>query len=577
MTSRSRSLLVATIGLAFLAGCGEHASPRRYNVLLVSLDTVRGDLLGCYGHRPRHAPGTSTSPNLDALAAAGVRMQDAYAPSSWTLPSHVSMMTGQTPLVHGIDTDEQALDGRLPTLADILHGHGYRTAGVFSGPYLESMWGFGRGFDRYRACYGPAATRAVDRLAALETELARARTAGDRVAEAGLTDEAAALRRQMEKLWLRDVTSPHVTAGALEEIAAAEAANAPWFVFAHYFDPHEDYVPPPAYRTRFDPDYPGSLTGKHLLANPLLGAPDPADPHHFVRRVSDRDLEHEIALYEGEIGWVDAHVGRLLRALDDREIAANTLVVVTSDHGEEFFEHGRLGHHHTLYDEVLRVPLVLRLPGVLPAGKTVGGLVSTADILPTVLDVLGLSAPDGWSGGRSFLPLIHGREDPARRDVFARLVTFETGTATIDGQTSVAARKVTVDEVFRRGSIKIRRTRAWPQFGAAPATAMPALEAEAEAQFRNELLTWVDVDRFPSEDDAHRSATFPNGAAADALRAFQAQYGRSLSASRPAARAQVAPHVASALRALGYVGDAGGARPMDMRLPLPGESGPAAR
>src|SRR5438046_2065854 len=138
------SVVVATMAVGFTGGCRSGPSPP-YNVLFISIDTVRRDFLGCYGHHPRHAPGVSATPNLDALAAEGVRMLDAYASSSWTLPSHVSMMTGEPPVVHGVDTDEQGFAGAGVTLAEVLQRHGYRTVGLFSGPYLDPAWGFGRG------------------------------------------------------------------------------------------------------------------------------------------------------------------------------------------------------------------------------------------------------------------------------------------------------------------------------------------------------------------------------------------------------------------------------------------------
>src|SRR5436190_2588055 len=147
----NRAVLAAAV---LAAAAGRAAAADRYNVLLVSLDSVRQDFVGCYGHRPRRAPDVPVTPEIDRLAALGVRMADAYASSSWTLPSHVSLLTGEPEVVHGVDTDQQSLDASVPTLAELLKRHGYRTAGVFSGPYLEPHWGFGRGFDRYRAAYG---------------------------------------------------------------------------------------------------------------------------------------------------------------------------------------------------------------------------------------------------------------------------------------------------------------------------------------------------------------------------------------------------------------------------------------
>ena len=540
------------MGLAI--GCQSRSGPvPRYNVLLVSLDTVRQDFLGCYGHRPRRAPDADVSPNLDALARQGVRMQDAYASSSWTLPSHLSMMTGQTPVVHSVDTDLQAFGGPQSTLAEVLRRHGYRTAGVFSGPLLEPLWGFGRGFERYRRAYGPDAMRFAERHDADPTPPGE--------------DE-----REARDVWLRDVSSPRVTATALEELRELARQPAPWFLFVHYFDAHNDYLPPPPYDTRFDPGYAGPISGTRVLADPLLSVRASDDDDEFVRRASDRDLDHLVALYEGEIAWVDAHVGKLLAELDALAVTGRTLVIVVSDHGEEFFEHGGLGHRRTLFEEVLRIPLLLRLPGVLPAGKVVPGPVSTADLMPTVLDLLDLPERQAWSGSRSFVPLIDGADDPQQRNVLSRLVRFRTGTATVDDGTQVPERRVTVSEVFRQGPIKLSRVRTWPQFATTAAVAVRArLEASAEREYRSEHLTWIDVERFRSEPAADQSSSFDAPAARAALADFQARYRELLALRQPAASAHVAPHVGSALRALGYVGAGELAAGMDLGIPVPGE------
>src|SRR5262249_50258027 len=151
--------------------------------------------------------------------------------------------------------------------------------------------------------------------------------------------------------------------------------------------------PPPPYDRRFDPEYAGTMTGVDFIHDPLVATPDPAAPDAMIRHVGERDLEHLVALYEGESAWVDEHVGRLLDRLDALRLARRTLVVVVGDHGDEFFEHGGVGHHRTLYEEAIRVPIVLRLPGVLPEGRAVRGAVSVADLMPTVLEAAGVPAP----------------------------------------------------------------------------------------------------------------------------------------------------------------------------------------
>ena len=425
-------------------------------MLLISLDTVRRDVLGCYGRRPRHAPTTSPTPNLDALARDGVLMQDAYAPSSWTLPSHLSMMTGEPPLVHGVEYDTGTLDPATPTLAEILRGAGYRTAGVFSAPYLEPHWGFGRGFDDYRAAYGPRVTTASARSAELRGQIEAAAAAGDWGRYDELRRAQVTVDDDLFTIAHRDVTSDQVTDAVLAALDAGANDGRPWFVFAHYFDPHYDYIPPPPYDSRFDPDYTGTVDGQGFLTNPRIVRRDPSRPGGYVREIGDRDLDHVVALYEGEVAWVDDHLGTIFRAIDARGLAARTLVVVVADHGEEFFEHGGIGHHRTLFEESVRVPLLLRLPGVLPAGVSVGGLVSVTDVFPTVLEIVGVTRPP-VSGSSSFLSLVRGQEDGRGRTILYRLATLFTGEVQIDSTTRVPLRQVTVEDVFRSGPLKLTR------------------------------------------------------------------------------------------------------------------------
>jgi len=569
VSHRTAALLALAVGLA--GGCG--GRPPAYNVLLISLDTVRRDALGCYGASPVHAPGISPTPVLDDLARQGVRMLEAYAPSSWTLPSHLSLMTGEPPLVHGVETEVGTLDPSSPTLAEILRQHGYRTFGIYSAPYLEPHWGFGRGFDRYDAAYAPDVVTASERAAAVRTAVEAAAAAGDWKRYESLKREQVERDRELGKAAEVAVTSDQITAAVVREIEATASDPRPWFLFAHFFDPHCDYVPPPPYDTRFDPDYTGSATGEGCLTGAWVGGPDPDHPGGFIRVISDRDLEHVEALYEGEVAWVDAHVGTILRALDAAGLARTTLVIVVSDHGEEFFEHGKLGHRQTLYEEVVRIPMLLRLPAALPAGTSVPGVVALTDVLPTVLDVLGLPAPE-TPGARSFLPLIRGREAPEERTALFRLVMMYAGDveSDLDAGNPVTLRQVTVQDAFRRGPLKITRARSWPQF---PADAPPALAAvfaqEAAAQYGREQLRWIDVARFPDERDGAHSTAFADPAPRAALGAFRAEY-EALVGLRRHRTSPLPESVRRNLESLGYVDRGPGpAFPEpDVVLPPPG-------
>jgi arylsulfatase A-like enzyme len=562
-------LLALALGVA---GIARAKAPERYNVLLVSIDSLRRDAVGCYGSTLLRGPHVSPTPNLDRIAAAGVRMADAYANSPWTLPSHVSLLVGQPTLVHQVETDMHTLDARFPTIAEILRDAGYRTAGVFSGPYVEPYWGFGRGFDRYRAAYGDAVAAASHQLADLDARIAAAGARDDHDGEESLRW---ARRREYEavrKLSHADVSSERVTDAALAELDELATSPAPWFAFVHYFDVHYDYVPPSPWDARFDPDYTGAITGRGFFDNPAIAESDPAVIGGFRRRVGERDLDHLRALYAGEVGWVDSHVGRLLAWLAAHDLDRRTLVVVVSDHGDEFFEHGGIGHRRTVDEEVLHIPVLFRLPGVLPSGRTAPGLATLADVLPTVLDVLGLPAR-AELGGRSMLPLLRGDDDGAARGIIARLVRIYDVQGSVDGASAEPLRLVTVQEAFRSGTIKVVRRRAWPLVPPGLSAEQRArLRAAAHEEFRNETLEWIDLARSPREELAAFSKDFSGAPAREALAAFRTRYQELRTRMRPVTAAAPSPQLRSALEGLGYLEE--GAVPITPRhgfvLPLPG-------
>ncbi len=528
------------------------ADPGPYDVLFISLDTVRQDALGCYGRRPRHAPSLSPSPALDALATRAVRMVDAYATSSWTLPSHMSMMTGLVPLVHAVETEGATLDPALPTMAEILHEHGYRTIGVYSAPYVDPHWGFGRGFDEYRPAYDQELVAAGQRATDIRGEIERAAAAADWPRYDELKRREVSIDAELNTRSQTAVTSDQVATDVVERLRTLARGTQPWLLFAHFFDAHCDYMPPPPYDRRFDPDYTGTFTAAGCMAGPAVGVPDPNEPGRLIRTLADRDLEHAIALYEGEVAWVDAHVGKILDEIDTLGLARRTLVVIVADHGEEFFEHGALGHRRTVNPEVIRVPMLLRLPGVLPESVAMRGLVSIADLLPTILDVLHVPAPT-TPGSSSFLPLLRGDTDGAARTALARTVIMFGGEVAVDAGEPIPLRQVVVQDAFRSGRIEITRRRSWPQFRAnVPPELRPVLQQETAAQYAREQLHWIDIEAHPDEPDALQSTDFRDPRARAALRAFGATYA-GLLPHRAAHASKLPQNVRVALESLGYV------------------------
>jgi arylsulfatase A-like enzyme len=365
---RSRSRRIAavagrsaalTVALALAAGAGCRTAPpqaRGASVLLVTIDTLRADHLGAWGYE------RATSPGLDRLAREGIRFANAAGPSSWTLPSHASMLTGLEPAEHGVQHPQAALPPSAPTLATRLQAAGYETFAAVSHVYLGHRWGFDRGFDTF------------DESAAEESPHT---PVAEKVVDSALA-------------WLKD-------RGPEED---------PFFAWLHIFDPHWDYSPPEPFASRFDPDYDGPFDGSYETLRPFIRALAPAGS--TPPPLAPRDLEHLEALYEGEIAYVDHHLARLFEHLRASGLLADMLVVVASDHGEEFMEHGSLeGHQWTLYEEVVHVPFILRLPGRAWAGTVVERHVSTVGLADTVLELLGLPG-----GNRSLVDVVQGKGDP---------------------------------------------------------------------------------------------------------------------------------------------------------------------
>lgn len=300
-----RSLALAAACLA-AAGCAREEARPRKNVLLLSIDTLRADHLGVFGY------GRPTSPAIDAFARGAVVFDAAYTHASWTLPSFASLLTSTYSSTHRCINFSSVLDPSFTTLPEMLKACGYRTAGVASHVFLGKRHGLHQGIDEF------------DDQLVLEMLESHKAISSPAVTEKGIA-------------WL--------------ERTAADPGGKPWFLWLHYFDPHEVYQRHDATADQF---------------------PGPA----------------EMDLYDGEIAFTDSFVGRVLAALDRLKLADDTIVVLLSDHGEEFYDHGDLRHGLTLHREVVRIPLMIRAPGI--ASRRVEQVVRMVDVLPTLLELLAL-------------------------------------------------------------------------------------------------------------------------------------------------------------------------------------------
>jgi arylsulfatase A-like enzyme len=313
------------------------------NVVLITIDTLRADHLGAYGYRK------PTSPRIDALAGSGALFERAYTFWPKTRGSFVMMMTGRRPPVNGYSKTHPILVDFNPTLASVLKGAGYETRALVDNPNVAARYGYAKGFDRYRETWEEKA---------LATEMARTQA---------ITAEAVA--------FLRDRKS-----------------EAPFLLWLHYVNPHAPYTPPPPYDTVF--------MDARASSSPRL----PVVPgfHGGIPRrwaVPGRDrLGYYIAQYDGEIASVDQEVGAVIDVIASAGLSGETVVALTSDHGESLGEHDYyFDHGEDLFEPSMAIPLVLAIPGARPGVRS-RALASTLDLVPTLLDLLKVSYPPDLAG-----------------------------------------------------------------------------------------------------------------------------------------------------------------------------------
>jgi arylsulfatase A-like enzyme len=345
-----RQRFAAVALLAVTVGCTGRSTDSR-SVVLVTVDTLRADHVGHQGYERR------TTPAADRLAATGVAFASAIAQAPETLPSIASILTGTYPIDHGLRENGYVLHGGPRTLAEILRQRGYGTAAFVSSAILDPSQGLARGFDTYDA-ERPHPFLLV--------------THGQRRAD-------------------------ETTAAAIEWLRRRDRGR-PFLLWVHYIDPHSLYDPPAPYDELFRA---GPYDGRVRM--------DPRQFFGIIRgevALGAEDTQYLIDRYDGEIAFADAGLARLLEALDGLGLD-DTLVIYTADHGESLGEHGyRFDHGDYLYENQIRVPLVLRHPR-LPAGRVVRDQVELVDIMPTIAEVIGLPHESAWRG-RSLLPVAAG-------------------------------------------------------------------------------------------------------------------------------------------------------------------------
>jgi len=327
------------------------------NVILISLDTLRPDHLGCYGY-PR-----DTSPNIDSLAKESALFQNTFATSPWTLPSHVSMLTSLNCINHQVYLSNQTMDPSLLTLAEILRTNDYFTGAITGGGYVSGLYGFSKGFDSYHV-----------RGSVLEKN----------AAEIGCSY-------------------------ALEWIDRHQDRN--FFLFLHTYQIHTPYESPAPFNTLFLEE---NAKFTHIDMGHLR-----FNHENRYKPVSNDLRQNIIDLYDSEIRYTDESlIKSLLEKLKKLDLYNNTMIVLTSDHGEEFYEHNSWHHTHSVYNETIKIPLIIKFFNSEHAGKKIKKIARIIDIMPTILDALNIGLPKQRLDGKSLFDLLDDKKQENNERIF---------------------------------------------------------------------------------------------------------------------------------------------------------------
>jgi arylsulfatase A-like enzyme len=349
---------------AYKVGLHGSKQTNRPNVLIVTMDTTRADHLGCYGYdKP-------TSPFIDSLAQKGTSFPNAYTNATWTLPAHLSLFTGQMPTVHGVGYSNYFASPGLKTLAEILRGQGYVTAGFTGGPFLDSVFNVNQGFHYY-----------------------------DEKLDSGSKLKRLSVFRFLSRfgihLWDTDgQRDAEETNRSLFPFLDWASKNQPFFVFVNYFDPHEPYNPPEKYRKllNIQTDFKGNIRFYPLDKKTGVARHKDGTP------LTEQEFEALRSLYDGEIRAMDDQVAGLWKKLASLRLTENTLIVLTADHGETIGEHQFLDHGHNLYQEQVRIPLILTGIKKWNSGQRIERPAQIIDLLPTILAELRIPLPEQIQG-----------------------------------------------------------------------------------------------------------------------------------------------------------------------------------
>lgn len=327
----------AVLVLLFWFACEKKSKPSAPNIILILCDTLRADHLSCCGYYRK------TSPFIDSLIERGLFFEACYAAASRTGPSISSLFTSLYPGFHGAVNSLEGEDMKAilgegnRTMAEILRDNGFYTYAIFSNVNASPLFGYAQGFEKYTFTNNP--------------------------------------------------TARHVRLEAVKVLKKLTKKK-PFFLYIHFMDPHSPYTPPEPFNNYFDPQYQGNVTGgSHKQLDRIMMQKE---------KVSSRDIEHLAAQYDGEIRYFDNELRILFNNIESFGMLKDSIIIFTADHGEEFFEHGKLLHGYTLYQEQLWVPLIIMGKNI-PIRK-ISQPVSLIDLLPTLLNLSGIKEKTQFQG-----------------------------------------------------------------------------------------------------------------------------------------------------------------------------------
>ena len=370
--SRVRPAAACVLLLFSWVACdGANAPAERRNIVLISIDTMRPDYLGCYGHE------REVSPRIDAFADGGTVFDDVTSAAPWTLPSHATMLTGEYPSTHGVRTHDFSLTDE--TLATWLHKQGYQTMAVVNSHNIGyEQYGLMRGYDPGK---------------------------GKWVTEVDMLPDGSPGTRILNR-------AEKIIQVARKFLGERDPAR-PFFLFLHFYDVHTDFTPDPKWEREFVEPYRGRLTG---VTADLVKARNQIMRGEW--QLGDADIAFLEEMYDAEIRTFDTSLGVFFDYLRDAGLEDSTVVAITSDHGEEYGEHGSILHGRTHYRELVHIPWILRGPGV-PVGERIATPVHLIDVAPTLYSLAGVPAPEGIDGLDATLLWRDPSEFPEARFLFS--------------------------------------------------------------------------------------------------------------------------------------------------------------